>query len=166
MLAKNLEGWKKLIRLISASNNPEFFYRKPRIDIQRLQEYSGNDLIGICGHLGSFLADKITENNRLKDDWKTIGKNTIAQFKDIFGSENFFLESQLIDKENNPIQVELTDRLRDLSKITNTKIVCTPDAHYCRKEDAVDQRILLCNNLKTTFPQIQEKANAGLDIGM
>jgi DNA polymerase III subunit alpha len=166
VLAKNLEGWKKLIRLISASNNPEFFYRKPRIDIQRLQEYSGNDLIGICGHLGSFLADKITENNRLKDDWKTIGKNTIAQLKDIFGSENFFLESQLMDKENNPIQVELTDRLRDLSKITNTKIVCTPDAHYCRKEDAVDQRILLCNNLKTTFPQIQEKANAGLDIGM
>jgi DNA polymerase III subunit alpha len=166
VLAKNLEGWKKLIRLISASNNPEFFYRKPRIDIQRLQEYSGNDLIGICGHLGSFLADKITENNRLKDDWKTIGKNTIAQFKDIFGSENFFLESQLMDKENNPIQVELTDRLRDLSKITNTKIVCTPDAHYCRKEDAVDQRILLCNNLKTTFPQIQEKSNSGLDIGM
>ena len=166
VLAKNLEGWKKLIRLISASNNPEFFYRKPRIDIQRLQEYSGNDLIGICGHLGSFLADKITENNRLKDDWKTIGKNTIAQLKDIFGSENFFLESQLMDKENNPIQVELTDRLRDLSKITNTKIVCTPDAHYYRKEDAVDQRILLCNNLKTTFPQIQEKSNSGLDIGM
>lgn len=166
VLAKNLQGWKKLVRLISSSNDPEFFYRKPRIDIKRLQEYSGDDLIGICGHLGSFLADKITENNRLKDDWKTVGQNTIAEFKDIFGPENFFLESQLMDKENNPIQIELTDCLRNLAKITNTKIVCTPDAHYCRKEDAVDQRILLCNNLKTTFPEIQQKTNAGMDVGM
>jgi len=166
VLAKNLKGWKKLVRLVSESNDPDLFYRKPRIDLQRLEKYAGNDLIGICGHLGSFLADKITENNKLIDNWKKVGIDTIDQLKSIFGANNFFLEAQLMDKENNPIQIELTDSLRSLASLTKTKMICTPDAHYCRKEDAVDQRILLCNNLKTTFPEIQKRTNAGLDVGM
>lgn len=166
VLAKNLKGWKKLVRLVSESNDPDLFYRKPRIDLQRLEKYAGNDLIGICGHLGSFLADKITENNKLIDNWKKVGIDTIDQLKSIFGANNFFLEAQLMDRENNPIQIELTECLRSLASLTKTKIVCTPDAHYCRKEDAVDQRILLCNNLKTTFPEIQQKNSAGLDVGM
>ena len=62
-----------------------------------------------------------------------------------------------MDSVNSPIQTVLTGAMRDLAKITNTKIISTPDAHYCRKEDAVDQRVLLCNNLKTTFPEISRK---------
>jgi DNA polymerase-3 subunit alpha len=166
VLAKNLKGWKKLIHLVSRSNDPECFYRKPRIDIKGLQEYAGDDLIGICGHLGSYITDKISVNNQIIDNWKTVGSNTVDELKSIFGKENFFLEAQLMDYINNPIQIEITEKLRSLAQITNTKILCTPDAHYCRKEDAVDQRILLCNNLKTTFPEIQRKSNAGIDIGM
>jgi DNA polymerase-3 subunit alpha len=71
-----------------------------------------------------------------------------------------------MDKENTPIQVDLTEKIRQLGKLSRTKVVCTPDAHYCTKDDAVDQRILLCNNLKTTFPELQRKANIGQDIGM
>lgn len=157
VLAKNLNGWNKLIQLISESNRPDFYYHKPRLNLDHLAKFCGGDIIGICGHLGSVLADKIVENNKIINDWKNVGLQQIGLLKDIFGQNNFFLESQLMDVNNTPIQKELTDVIRELSRLTATKVVCTPDAHYCRKEDANDQRILLCNNLKTTFPEISRK---------
>jgi DNA polymerase-3 subunit alpha len=157
VLAKNLNGWNKLIQLVSESNRPDFYYHKPRLNLDYLAKFCGGDIIGICGHLGSVLADKIVENNKIINDWKNVGLQQIGILKDIFGQNNFFLESQLMDVNNTPIQKELTDVIRELSRLTTTKVVCTPDAHYCRKEDANDQRVLLCNNLKTTFPEISRK---------
>lgn len=165
LLAKNLEGWKNLVRLVSLSNSPDFFYRRPRLDLKHLKDNCGPNLIGICGHLGSVLADKIIQNDDILDDWQTIGMNTIAELKEVFG-DNLFLESQLMDQENTKLQLQLTEKIRALGQLSNTKVVCTPDAHYCNKEDAVDQRILLCNNLKTTFQAIQNKLSSGEDPGM
>ena len=45
-------------------------------------------------------------------------------------------------------------------------MIATPDAHYAKKEDAVDQRILLCNNLKTTLPDISRKLSNNEDVPM
>lgn len=166
VLAKNYDGWQSLIKIVSESNKPEHYYHKPRLDLNRLGEMLDGNLIGICGHLGSTLANKLVENDTIVSDWKNIGTEYVGRFKDIFGKDNFFLEAQLMDKDNLEIQSSLTDCIRELSKITYTKTVCTPDAHYCKKEDAVDQRVLLCNNLKTTFPEINRKLNNNEDIGL
>jgi DNA polymerase-3 subunit alpha len=157
VLAKNLNGWNKLIQLVSESNRPDFYYHKPRLDLKSLSKFCDGNIIGICGHLGSLLADKLIQNNAIIKDWQKVGLKEIGSLKDIFGKDNFFLEAQLMDMNNTPIQKDLTDIIRELGKLSNTKVVCTPDAHYCRKEDANDQRILLCNNLKTTFPEISRK---------
>jgi DNA polymerase-3 subunit alpha len=155
LLSKNKEGWNSLIKIISSSNKPENFYHKPRISFDKLAELiSYNNIIGFCGHLGSTLSDLLSES---KDTVTKTGVEFIAKMKSIFGDENFFLESQLMDQENTPEQIEMTGHIRELGKITNTKIICTPDAHYCTKEDAIDQRILLCNNLKTTLVDINKK---------
>lgn len=165
VLAKNLEGWKKLINLVSESNRSDLFYHKPRVDLDILSNFVDGNMIGFCGHLGSFLADKIiNENNQIIKDWESVGVSTIERLKNIFGKDNFFLEAQLMDKDNTPLQIELTDIIRKLGKITHTKVICTPDAHYTRKEDAADQRILLCNNLKTTLPEISKKISSGQDV--
>lgn len=164
LLAKNYQGWQDLIRIVSESNRPDFFYHKPRINLDRLGALLTGNIIGYCGHLGSYMADKILDNNKLSADWKNIGTQEIGKLKDLFGRDNFFLEAQLMDRDNNPLQVILTDSIRELGKHTNTKIICTPDAHYCRREDAVDQRVLLCNNLKTTFPEISRKISNDEDV--
>lgn len=166
VLAKNYNGWKNLIKIVSESNNAEFYYHRPRLDLQRLGSLVNGDLIGICGHLGSVIADKLVVNNTIVSDWSSIGSDYVHKFKDIFGKNNFFLESQLMDKDNLLIQSQLTDCIRELGMKTGTKVVCTPDAHYCRKSDAVDQRILLCNNLKTTFPEINRKLENEENIGL
>ncbi len=166
VLAKNYEGWRNLIRIVSASNRPEHYYFKPRLDLKKLGEMMDGNMIGICGHLGSTLAAKLMDDDTIISDWKKVGTNCINQYKDIFGKENFFLESQLMDKDNLPIQSHLTDCIRELSHLTETKTICTPDAHYCRKSDAVDQRVLLCNNIKTTFPEINRKLSVDESVPM
>jgi DNA polymerase-3 subunit alpha len=157
VLAKNLAGWHKLIRIISESNREDYFYRKPRLSIDKLSEFLDGNMIGFCGHLGSYIANHILEDDKISPDWKNIGIEKIGILKNAFGNDNFFLEAQLMDQNHNPAQKILTDCIRELGKLTNTKVICTPDAHYSEKEDAIDQRILLCNNLKTTFTDINRK---------
>jgi DNA polymerase-3 subunit alpha len=167
VLAKNYKGWKNLIKIVSESNRPDFYYHKPRLDLNTLSKFNKSDMIAITGHLGSTLADTILDNNlQLKDDWKVLGIQHIETLNNIFGPDNVFLEVQLMDVENLPVQKILTESIRHLGQITNTKVVCTPDAHYCRKEDAVDQRILLCNNLKTTFSEISRKISNNESVPM
>jgi DNA polymerase III subunit alpha len=154
VLAKNYDGWKTLIKIVSESNKPSNFYHKPRLDIEKLSQLLDGNIIGICGHLGSYIADIALQ---AKGSTNKILIDEVYRMKDIFGIDNFFLESQLMDRENNPEQADVTNILREIARTTNTKIVATPDAHYCKKEDAFDQRVLLCNNLRTTMNDINKK---------
>lgn len=163
VLAQNIQGWKDLIRIVSESNKPENYYHKPRLDLKTLSKLNSGNLIAIVGHLGSTLADAILDGYALKENWKESGVSLINYLKEIF-HDKIFLETQLMDKDNLPVQNILTEAIRELAKITNTKTICTPDAHYCRREDAIDQRILLCNNLKTTFPEISRKISNDEDV--
>lgn len=163
VLAQNYQGWVDLIKIVSESNKAEHYYHKPRLDLENLGKFNNGNLLAIVGHLGSLLAEEILDNYELKPNWKELGINMIEKLKIIF-KDKVFLETQLIDSENLPVQTILTGAIRELGKITSTRIICTPDAHYCRKEDAIDQRILLCNNLKTTFPEISRKISHGEDV--
>jgi DNA polymerase-3 subunit alpha len=163
VLAKNKQGWHNLISLVSESNNKNNFYHKPRLSFDKLAPYLDGNILGFCGHLGSTLAYKLMED---PDNATKVGIEFISHMKDIFGQDNFFLESQLMDQEYLPQQIALTKIIRDLGQNTNTKVICTPDAHYCAQEDAVDQRILLCNNLKTTLVDINKKILNNEDIMM
>ena len=153
LLAKNYNGWKTLIKIISTSNNSDIFYHKPRLDFNTLSTLLDGNIIGFCGHLGSSLANLLHK----ADNPIHVGCEFVSKMKDIFGNDNFFLESQLIDQENNPDQIGLTNLIRSIGKQTNTKLIATPDAHYCESEDAVDQRVLICNNLKLTLPEVNRK---------
>lgn len=161
ILAKNLAGWRKLISIVSESNSSDNFYHKPRISMSKLANFLDGNIIGFCGHLGSLLPDMIENNNHTS---QKIGIDFVAQMKEIFGSDNFFLEAQLMDHIANPIQKDITDYIRGLGQQTHTKVICTPDAHYCSKEDAIDQRILLCNNLKTTLADINKRLLANQEV--
>lgn len=163
LLAKNKLGWDRLIKIISESNKEENFYHKPRLSFNKLRPLLDGNILGFSGHLGSCLSDAISED---PDNALKIGIEHIALMKDLFGAENYFLEAQLMDQIQTPEQKPLTDVIRRLGQTTNTKVICTPDAHYCEKEDSVDQRILLCNNLKTTLADINKKILNNQDIPM
>jgi DNA polymerase-3 subunit alpha len=166
VLAKNLKGWKNLIKIVSASNQPEHFYHKPRLDLETLADLLDGNIIAITGHLGSTLANRIISNDNITEDWKQNALNHISHLKSVFGPENVFLEAQLIDKDVNPIQIELTDCIRRVGHESNTRVIATPDAHYANQSDAVDQRILLCNNMRTTLSEVNHKLQNNIEVGL
>jgi DNA polymerase-3 subunit alpha len=155
VLAKNLNGWKQLIKIVSASNNHDLFYYKPRLDLNRLGNLiNSQDLICICGHPGSYLANKIYDGNAFVSD-NEIDKH-VGILYDIFGKENTFIEIQLMDTENS-YQQNIGLKLRDYCNKNKIAKMASIDAHYCESEDSIDQRILLCSNLKMTLPQVSSK---------
>ena len=157
VLAKNLEGWKNLLSIVSQSNHVENFYHKPRLDTSQLEALVGSQLVSFSGHLGSRLADAVHEN----PNWKKDGEKEAKYLESIFGRGNFFIEIQLIDSVKNTAAKHVAEKLREISKITNIPCVATPDAHYCRKEDAHDQRVLLCTALRKSISQIQREIKEG-----
>ena len=157
VLAKNAEGWKDILKLVSQSNDPSHFYYKPRIDFSHLQEMaSRGNLISFSGHLGSILGNFSLNE---KDD-KVVARKAL-ELQDMFGKGNFFIEIQLMDGENNPESAEAAYRLREISKQTKIPCVATPDAHYPTKEAAEDQRVLLCTALKKTIGQVHRELKEG-----
>jgi len=177
VLAKNKEGWKNLIKIVGLSNSKDFFYYNPRIDLENLKKYSG-DLIAFSGHPGSELANIIFEDYKIayglieynevkklvREDWEEKLLEKIKEYQDIFS--DFFLEVQLIDKDRMPASLIIAKILRFMSKKYKIPRVGTGDAHYCKKEDAEDQRVLLANKFNMSLREIYSKLKRGEDTPM
>jgi len=147
ILAKNTKGWQQLIKIVSESNKEEHFYYKPRLSLPQLQKFLDGNIIGFSGHLGSHVAQYIEEYGF---DGGVRAANVLQE---IFGKDNFYLEVQLMDHVLNPKQKEITDIIRKIGKKLDIPCIATPDAHYAKKEDAEDQRILLCTSMHTTMQE-------------
>lgn len=142
LLAKNENGYKNLIKLVSAAWT-EGFYTKPRIDHDILEEYH-EDLI--C--LSACLAGEIPQA-LLRNDYEG-AKNTALWYKNLFGEGNYYMEIQDhgIDEQHrtNPDIIRIAREL-------DIPLVATNDAHYVKKEDAEIQKILLCIQTKKTIAE-------------
>ena len=154
VLAKNAEGWRDLLSLVSLSNLPENFYYKPRIDLDQLAKIaSRGNLISFSGHLGSHLANCVLEDQDPVYE--------AQRLRDIFGKDNFYVEIQLIDAENNDTSRVVAAQLREVAQKASLKCVATPDAHYPTQDDAEDQRVLLCTSFKKTIGEVQRDIKGG-----
>ncbi len=167
IIAKDLEGWKDLLSLVSTSNKREHNYYKPRLDLDLIEEMgSKGNLVSFSGHLGSVLSNYITDGDTLHPDWKSKGIYMAQKLESIFGKGNFFIEIQLIDSLVNKFAGNVGWALRDISLATGIPCVATPDSHYCTQEDAEDQRILLCTSLKKTVGQVNRELKQGTASGI
>ena len=175
VLAKNYKGWLKLIEATSASNNKEFFYYKPRLDLERLAQYTG-DLISFSGHPGSQLGNLVFKDNSAyssnnpesmvrADAVNVVGKQALY-LQEIFGKGNFFIEIQLIDKDIFKPAGVIGQVLREVSTKFGIPCVATADSHYPTQDDAVDQRVLLCSSLKTTFNKVFSSIGTDSEFGL
>ena len=180
VLAKNLAGWHALVKATSASHSPEFFYRKPRLDLERLASFSNGNIIVFSGHPGSDLANIIFKDYRaayaartregvlehVNDGWHKKTIELAGRYQELFGKDNFFLEIQTIDVENLPAAYFIAEGLRWVSKRTGIPCVATADSHYPSPEDAEDQRVLLCSAFETTLNEVQSRLAADEDVSL
>ena len=178
VLAKNLEGWRSLVKATSKANEPDhIWYKKPRLSIEQLAAFSKNNLLCFSGHLGSDLANVVFKDLKsaysaktyeeaksiVRDDWDKAVLELAGKYQELFGKENFWLETQLIDAVNLPAASIVVKILRWVSKRLRIPCVATCDAHYPSKEDAKDQRIQLCSQFETTLNTVERKIANGED---
>jgi DNA polymerase-3 subunit alpha len=137
LLAKDIEGYKNLCKLITLSYLEGFYY-KPRIDKEVLSKYNKGLIM-----LSSCLAGEIPQAI-LKDDQKKL-KEALDYYLSVFGKENFYIELQY---HNIDEQRKVNTKLIQLAKKLDLKRVITNDAHYLIKEHANPHDILLCIQTK------------------
>lgn len=139
LLAKNMDGYKNLIKLVSTSY-VEGFYYKPRVDIDELKKYN-DGIIALSACLAGDVSQALMNRNYEK------AKSKALEYRDIFGEENFYLE---IQDHNLPEQREVNSGLVKLSKETGIPLVATNDVHYVNKEDAKIHDVLMCIQMGKT----------------
>ena len=144
LLAKNLTGYKNLIKLVSIAWIKGFYY-KPRIDKELLAKYS-EGLIASSACLAGEIQDEILNGTMA-------GAEIVLQkYLDIFG-EDFYLEIQRhetydpeADRSAFPLQQKVIEGFRKLSAKFNVKLIASNDVHFINAEDADAHDRLICIN--------------------
>ena len=180
VIAKGNEGWKSLIKASSASNLPENFYKKPRLDLDKIANYSNGNFIAFSGHPGSDLCNILFNDLKsayeasqydvartfVHPDWEQRAVQLVHKHYDLFGKENFYVENQRIDIENMPAADVASKILRYICKKYKFKSIGTPDAHYAERKDAIDQRVLLCTATQTTMKNVERSIENNEEFGL
>ena len=140
LLAKDNEGYKNLIKIVSQGYTKGYYY-KPRIDKDVLAAHSE----GIIA-LSACLAGKV-QQCLLNRDYD--GARTEAMALDeIFGHGNFYLELQDQGLEE---EAMINPMLVQLSRELDIPMVATNDVHYVRQEDAEWHDVLLAIQTATNI---------------
>nr|WP_082473731.1 DNA polymerase III subunit alpha [Curtobacterium sp. Leaf261] len=133
LLAETTEGMHNLFRLSSRASI-EGYYFKPRMDREILSEYS-KGLIATTGCPSGEVQTRL----RLGQYDEAI--KAAADFRDIFGAENYFCE---IMDHGLGIERRIMSDLIRLAKDLGLPMVATNDLHYTHAGDATSHAALLC----------------------
>ncbi len=144
VLAKNLKGYKNLIKLVSRAW-VDGYYMRPRTDREDLERYH-EGLIVCSACIAGEVPDKI-----LKGDIAA-AREAIEWHQRLWG-DDYYLELQRhevkdptirANRETFPLQQKANKVLMELAKEYGIKLVCTNDAHFVDQENAEAHDHLLC----------------------
>ena len=144
VLAKNFNGYKNLIRLVSRAW-VDGYYGRPRTDRKDLAAFH-EDLIICSACIGGEVPKKILEGDIEG------AREAIEWYHSIWG-DDYYLELQrhevtdpsvMANRETFPLQQKANRVLIELAKEYGIKLVCTNDSHFVDKENAEAHDHLLC----------------------
>ena len=144
VLAKNYNGYKNLIKLVSRAW-VDGYYMRPRTDREDLEKYH-EDLIVCSACIAGEVPSKI-----LKGDMAG-AREALEWYKRVFG-DDYYLElqrhevkdpHQRANRETFPLQQRANKELISLAHEYGIKLVCTNDCHFVDQENAEAHDHLLC----------------------
>lgn len=131
LIAKDIVGYKNLIKLTSLAFSEGFYYR-PRIDKQLLEKHK-DGLIATSACLGGVVAAHIIDGNMQR------AKNEARYYRDLFG-DDFYIELQ--NHHYSEDEIALSE-LPKIAEELDVKLIATNDIHYLKKEHAVAHNVHL-----------------------
>jgi DNA polymerase-3 subunit alpha len=133
LLAENETGYRNLVKLVTAAHLDGFHYA-PRMDKEMLAERSAG-LIGLSGCLAGEVNTAIQGNNVQK------AKQSAAEYRDILGAENFFIELHDHGMEE---QRKCNSALPQIARDLGLGLVAANDVHFLRRSDHQAHDVMLC----------------------
>ena len=133
LLAQDGIGYRNLVKLISTAHLDGFHYR-PRIDKELLAQHSAG-LIGLSGCLAGEVNSAIQSNNIEK------AIQAAAEYRDILGRENFFIELHDHGMEE---QRQCNRVLPRIAKDLGVGLVAANDVHFLQRTDHDAHDVMLC----------------------
>ena len=144
LLAKNLEGYHNLSKIVSYAFTEGFYYR-PRVDKELLRLYH-DGIICCSACLGGELPQAIMRGDMQE------ARRVVEEFVSIFG-EDYYLELQLhqsgiprIDEQVYENQKKVNAVLLQLAAEYGVKYICSNDVHFIMADDAPAHDRLICLN--------------------
>ena len=153
LLAKNYEGYRNLMKIVSTGHIEGKYYDKPRVSHEIVEQYS-KGLVCCSACIAGEIPRAI-----IAGDMKG-AEEAIMWHKRVFG-EDFYLEVQehktQIPGQSQEVyerQLVANEGIFALAEKTGTKVVATNDVHFTRKEDgpAHDRLICLTTNVFVDDP--------------
>lgn len=141
LLAKNNEGYKNLVKIVSKAHLEGFYY-KPRADKELLREYSSG-IIALSACLGGEIPRTIHAGHTDR------AEELALEYQEIFGKGNFFLEIQ--PHPHIEGQDFVNQEVIKIAKKLDIPLIATNDSHYLRKEDGEAQDILIAVQTSNTL---------------
>ena len=143
LLAKNYNGYKNLMKIVSTGHIEGKYYDKPRVS-HEIIEQNAQDLVCCSACIAGEIPRAI-----IAGDMKG-AEEAIMWHKNLFG-EDFYLEVQQHKTEIPGMSQEVYERQQianegifELAEKTGTKVVATNDVHFTRKEDGPAHDRLIC----------------------
>ncbi len=133
LLAKDETGYRNLVKLISTAHLDGFHY-KPRIDKELLAPRA-TGLIGLSGCLKGEINMAIQSDNLAK------ARQSVAEFRDIFGAENFFLE---MHDHGIEVQAKCNAILPKLAQEFGLGLVAANDVHFLERSHHETHDVMVC----------------------
>lgn len=150
LLAKNNNGYKNLIKLVTLANLEGYYY-KPRMDKELLRKY-GKDLICLSGCLGGEFSKAIWNLDYDK------AEKVALEYQEIFGKENYFIEIQAHSKLER--FDEITEWQISIARKLNIPLVATQDSHYLDHDDNKAHDTLVAIQTNTDLTDADRLTNA------
>ena len=132
--ARDNEGLHNLFKLTSRSFAEGWLVKYARFDKEIIAEHAA----GLMASTGCPSGDVQT---RLRLGQEAEALRAAAEYQDIFGKENYFLE--LMD-HGLSIETRVRDGLIEIARKLNIPPVVTNDSHYSKESDAQAHDLLLC----------------------
>ena len=140
LLAKNMTGYKNLVKLDSIAFVDGFYY-KPRIDLKTLAQHT-EGVICLSACLAGAVPQLLLEGNY--DGALEYARN----LRDMFAPGDFYIELQ---DHGLPEQKMTNPDLVKIAKELGVKVVATNDVHYLNRTDSEMHDMLLCIQTGKTF---------------
>ena len=143
MLARDMQGYKNLIALVTKANLEGFYY-KPRVDRELLEKHSGGITV-LSGCPSSEFHRRIQEGDRE-------GAMGVAKwYREVFDG-HYYLEVQDHGDEK---FTRLNPVIASIGREMGIPVVATNDSHYTYPHEAEAHDVLLCVGTNATVDQAQ-----------